>query len=41
LIAEWTPKEWSDGEASAEPPIPLVPNDWAEIKARARLAPPA
>ena len=24
LIAEWTPKEWSDGEATSEPPIPLV-----------------
>jgi len=41
LIAEWTPKQWSDGEASADPPVPLVPNDWTEIKARARLAPPA
>ncbi len=37
VIAEWMPKEWSDGPS--DPPLPLVPNDWNAV--RARLAPPA
>ncbi len=35
VIAEWTPREWSDGPS--DPPLPLVPNDWNAV--RARLAP--
>ena len=32
LIAEWTPKEWSDWRSIIQPPIPLVRNDWAKTK---------
>jgi hypothetical protein len=40
VIAEWTPKEWSDGPTGlSEAALPLVPNDWNAV--RARLAPPA
>jgi predicted O-methyltransferase YrrM len=34
VVAEWTPKEWSGGPL--DPALPVVPNDWAAVRARIR-----
>jgi Methyltransferase domain len=36
VIAEWTPRQWTDGPS--DPPLPLVENDWETL--HASLPPP-
>lgn len=34
IVSEWTPREWSGGPG--DPPLPIVPNDWASVLSRTR-----